>query len=202
MPGLYYRITNVNQGQLSFADAAAKRLLSIVNHPSFYNKIETARYTGRKFRLDGGNVRYVQANNPRILYQIGNGKEWGTAPDGNINLLLTLGPTNPDAIGYVRPPDPLITTNPSFFNRCMRNNNLVSLAAHWMHEWMHVSGFRHMKRGTVDRGDVPYMTGTFVVMVAREVAMIANEPRALVESIGQEYLDSYRDHFGCVDDGS
>jgi hypothetical protein len=80
----------------------------------------------------------------------------------------------------------------------MRNGSPVSLAAHWMHAWMHVSGFRH-NEGTVDRSDVPYMTGTFVVEVARERAAL-DQPSSAVEAIGQEYLDSYLEHFGCVHD--
>ena len=201
MPGLYFHITAVDNVQLAFAHRTAGTLLHIINDTRFQELVQNGNYTGRRFRLDGSPARYIQANNTRILNQILTGKEWNVPADGNVNLKLTLGPTNPGAIGYVRPPSPLITTNPAFYNRCMNNNSPVSLAAHWMHEWMHVSGFRHRRGGAVDRNDVPYKIGSFVVQVARAQAAVENHPQAYINAIGQEYLDAYKEQFDCVEEG-
>ncbi|MFH6943480.1 hypothetical protein ACHRV1_25980 [Flavobacterium aquidurense] len=43
----------------------------------------------------------------------------------------------------------------------------MSLAANWLHEWLHVSGFRHAGNNP-DDSDVNYMVGTFVVETGRE----------------------------------
>lgn len=198
MPGLYFNITAVNQRQLNFAHLTAGKLLAIVNDPEFHQKVRSGNYTGRKFRLDGPRLKYIQANNDRIINQILTGKEWGAAGNGNIDLKLTVGATRPGTLGYVRPPNPLITTSPLFYNRCMDNNRPISLAAHWMHEWLHVSGFRHAS-STPDRNDVNYTIGRFVIEVAQKHAKAENEPESYIKTIGDEYLNSFMEHADTVD---
>ncbi len=81
----------------------------------------------------------------------------------------------------------------------MEDNEPISVAAHWMHEWMHVSGFRH-KRAEPDHSDVPYRVGRIVRDVASIHATNENAPQAYVDNIGRHYLDSLDGHLSDVED--
>lgn len=199
MPGVYFRITGVNQSQFDFTRLVTGRMLSIVNDADFQDRVSKASYSGRRFRLDGTPAKFISADNARILNQILTGKEWGAPGNGNIDLKLRLGPTNPGAIGYVSPPDPLITTNPSWFNKRMAKNDSLSVATHWMHEWMHVSGFRHASSNP-DRDDVPYTIGEIVVEIGKKIARSMNEETSLIDIMGLAYQEAFIEQASDVAD--
>jgi hypothetical protein len=81
----------------------------------------------------------------------------------------------------------------------MESKQPLSLAAHWMHEWLHVAGFRHVKiDGKPDRNDVNYSVCRFVVEVGRQHLQDDGVSEALAALDGQGYLDSSLEHLDTV----
>lgn len=78
-------------------------------------------------------------------------------------------------MGYVTGTNPLITTNTNWLDRQVdgpttRKMDPVSIAAHWMHEWLHVAGLRHRSSDRVDRRDAVYSIGSIMAEIGRDMA--------------------------------
>jgi hypothetical protein len=195
---------SATQDQKVFAQAAAAVLNTIVNHPEFIRRVTEENYSGRKFRTDAPGVHYVEATNEQISQFIAGGKEFRTAPDNDIDLSVQLKRLRKKTVGAVTPPHPLITTNSRFFEQWRENNDPLSLAAHWLHEWMHVCGFRHAGKGKPDRQDVPYLVAKIAVEVGRLIQKQGGGVLAGVvdaDLLGQNYLDAEADHLFDVESG-
>jgi hypothetical protein len=175
-------INNADAQRTAFAKKAVEKMQVIVNDPRFAEKLQSANYTGRRFRNDAG--RLVDASNGMIRQIITGGKERKTRPDGIIDLHVTFARlSRRRTVGFVSPPSPLITTNTRFADE-WQPRDYLSLASHWMHEWMHVAGFRHRPD---DRTDVAYSIGRFVKEVGRALAHEEGLDKALVQELGEGY---------------
>lgn len=130
--------------QRLFGENAVKLLEIIVNSSSFQEKVLSAKYSGCLFWDDNG--REIVVENQFILNQILTGKERKTQPDNIISIQVRLDKLKRGVLGSVTLPKPLITTNISYFKDWHKNNQALSLAAHWMHEWLHVSSIRRRRR--------------------------------------------------------
>lgn len=171
---------------LTFATNSTQLLQRIVNDPIFAEKIQTAQFSSRRFVQDNGTV--INATNELISQIISGGKESKTDPDGVINLQVAIRKLGSSTVGSVMPPSPLITTNITFFENWESEGDTLSLAAHWLHEWLHVAGFRHASRRP-NRTDVSYLVGTLVIETGR--SFLAFFGRSDAERQGQGYFDAY-----------
>jgi len=171
--------------QKLFGENAVKLLEIIVNSSSFQEKVLSAKYSGCLFWDDNG--REIVVENQFILNQILTGKERKTQPDNIISIQVRLDKLKRGVLGSVTLPKPLITTNISYFKDWHKNNQALSLAAHWMHEWLHVSGFIHANR-RIDENDVNYATGKLVVEIGREIAGLFYIDSS--QKQGRGYLDA------------
>lgn len=189
-------ITPANENQKKFADDGIIRLETVINNPIFLQEVVNAKYTWKKLWTDQGIL--IEATNQQIADIITNGKERMTIPNDIINLQITLAVLRSGTVGSVSPPNPLITTNTLFFDPWMSKGDSLSIAAHWMHEWLHVAGFLH-KNKKVDENDVNYTIGRLVVEVGKQIAQAKGEPESLISTLGCGYLDSIKEHSNDVD---
>jgi hypothetical protein len=193
-----HSLDNANELQEQFAGKAVGYLMGVVNNVDFLRKIRYSNFTRRRFCTDAG--AYIEASNPYILKIIASGKERNTQPDNSIDLNVKIATLYASTAGRIIPPDPLITTNALFFNSWMYKNDALSLAAHWMHEWLHVAGFRHVKlpNGDADRRDVNYTIGRYVVEIGRQETLRNGEAPAVANELGKGYIDAVPEHLNTV----
>jgi len=191
-----HTIDNANQGQKKFANSAITRLKDIVNDPDFLYKVRNGNYSYRKYHEDDG--VYIEADNNLIVEIISKGKERNTQNNNTIDLQIKIDRLKPKVVGSVTPPNPSITTNSLFFNPWMEKSDELSLAAHWMHEWLHVAGFYH-KDKSPDQNDINYSIGKFVIEIGRQHALQNGISESKASTLGEGYLDSYKEHFNCME---
>lgn len=172
--------------KVQFGKNACLLLESIINKQSFQNRVLNGNFSGRSFRQDDGTM--ITADNRYILQQIMTGKELGTSADNIIALTVEIEKLGRKIVGRVKPPDPLIITNSTFFNYWLKKGDTLSLAAHWIHEWLHVSGFRHAGSDP-DKKDVSYLIGLYAVETGREPLILFGAD--FYTKQGQGYLDAY-----------
>ena len=171
MPTVKYDFPNASPDEKKFAQEAIDLLQDVVNSDEFMKFVQDDNYSGRRLRTAAAGKNYIQATNQQIVDIIKEGREFRENPANNtINLKVKLAKLGSNVLGSMNPPNPQITTNKTFFDQWKEQEDALSLAAHWMHEWMHVAGFRHVKKnGSVDRHDVPYKTGKNVVTTGRAI---------------------------------
>lgn len=172
--------------RIEFGKNACLLLESIINKQSFQNRVLNANFSGRSFRQDDGTM--ITADNRYILQQILTGKELGGSANNSIDLRVEIEKLGRKIVGRVTPPNPLITTNSTFFNYWFKKGDTLSLAAHWIHEWLHVSGFRHASSDP-DKKDVSYLIGIITVETGREPLILFGAD--FYTKQGQGYLDAY-----------
>ncbi|MEZ5307285.1 MAG: hypothetical protein R2684_09090 [Pyrinomonadaceae bacterium] len=177
-----------NQEQSEFAARAIALLEGIVNQEEFKRGVLDARFSYRQFRTDAG--RYVTFDNAEIWVLISGGKELNQLPDYELDFNCRFRKTSRSAkkMGYVIPPKPLITTNTTWLKHLSPYDHL-SLAAHWMHEWMHVSGFVHPDNDRILHSDVAYTIGRLTKSVGIDL-IGGGRKSAEIESLGMGYEES------------
>lgn len=128
-------------------DSAIIILEQIVNDSSFENSIKKTKYTRKK-----------GMSNEDIYNLIKTGQEEETVPDNVINLKLMVYNNEKNEVGHTDGGD-TIHTHKGYILK-----NLASLyAAHLLHEYCHVLGFRHAYlRMPFRYMTVPYRVGTIV----------------------------------------
>lgn len=144
--------------QREFAEQAVTLLTKALNHPEFETLVRATSYStafqdsrGRRSRLP----------NQRVWAILASGIELGTASDLEIDLRVRLKWLwRPSTMGWTNVGGPVIVTNTRYFNRWMRDADPAYLAAHWLHEWLHVAGFVHEDGHEDD--DAPYVVGELV----------------------------------------
>lgn len=188
-----HSLGNANQTQKDFATKAIRRLKAVLNDEDFISRVLEADYSGRKFKGDDG--ADTEATNEQIVEIITTGKERKTDPDNEVDLQIKLSPLEDGVVGSVTPPSRIITTSTTYFNEWMEAKQPLSLAAHWMHEWLHVAGFRNANsEGKPDTNDVNYSIGRLVVEVGRKHLQDDGVSEALASLDGQGYLDAADAH--------
>lgn len=169
-----HSLTNATPQGQELAQRAVALLQQIVNDPQFLAQVRAAGYSYTGRMIDSGDD-VGTTDNETIVQIVAGGKEIKRSPDGVIDLTVVLRKFSifyPNTMGSVTPPDHTISTNRKFFNRWLQSGNngdALSLAAHWMHEWMHVAGFYH-DTSSGDPNDVPYAIGEIVVNVGQTLA--------------------------------
>jgi len=161
-------ILNAGPNQVDLANRAAALLQRVVNDQMFASELQHIQFS------------YIQRvdddNRPEdILTAIINGQEYRTQPDGTIDLTVRLQNfkykgiiPNHKTIGATPVGGPVILTSYFFMNIWVANDDVVSVAGHFMHEWMHVAGYSHLTSAG-DQYDVPYAVGYLVEHIAHEL---------------------------------
>ena len=182
-------LENASGAQQAYAEAASNWLEDIVNRPEFADGVQHATYNPTLFRMDTG--QDVPVTNDILWQCIAGGREWQQPFDAEIDLQARLEPMAANVLGGVTPPSSLIVTNTLFFNQWMNANDMLSLAAHWFHEWLHTAGVLHQS-ATADYNDAVYVLGYLVVRVGRgEVDKKFSDQVLNRSMLGKGYLDAY-----------
>ncbi len=167
-------LTGANDTQRSIVERGCKALERAINHPEFDSRVRAAKFTDTKFENPDGKV--VTVPPVEVLDYVLRGLERGTSEDNEIDLAIGL--------KYFKPPTPIssgtvgATTTGTlpfhtaywFIDGCAEDNDEISPARHFMHEWMHVAGFIHYPNNKA-RDDVAYKLGEIV----REILLLPHE---------------------------
>jgi predicted TIM-barrel fold metal-dependent hydrolase len=167
----------------TFADRAVDVLRAVVNDPRFLDGVRTSSFSSSRRLTTDGLRRSMTPE--QVAELIAEGREIGTGADATIDLHIVVEAMHGSTVGYVNVPDTVIHTSRAFLDEWMRNDDPLSLAAHWMHEWMHVVGFEHPRFGK--RRDVAYRVGDLVEALGRREALNDGMPLAAVERMGTGY---------------
>jgi hypothetical protein len=152
-------IVNAGPRQTGLIQRAASRLQDAVNHASFDDRVVNSYYRERRWRSTDRRVVHVP---PKDIYaRIRAGRERATGVDGEINLSIHLKPLGRGTRGSTTLGLLPIRTAYWFIRDCLEDGDAATLAGHFMHEWLHVSGFFHYPDNSA-REDVPYQVGYIV----------------------------------------
>ncbi|MCS4168515.1 hypothetical protein [Sphingobacterium sp. BIGb0116] len=179
--------------QTEFAEKSVSLLAEIINHKKFLSAISTAKFSHCVLLDEHGRAQEV--GNEKVIEVIQTGKEWKSTADGIVNLSINVEELKRRVVGVVYPPSPMINTNKLFFDYWLTSGDSLSLAAHWLHEWLHVAGFHH-KGGAVDVNDLNYVVGKIAVEVGRSILKSTADKKS--PNIGQGYLDAINNYFETV----
>jgi len=178
MPNVDLRISNLDDWepwQVTLANQAVRLIDIVVNDGSsdnFLAQVLSGSYTYSGYRDDDGTLSEV--GNSVFVDVIRGGKETKQPVDNVINLQVALERyASSRYLGYVNPPEPLITTNTNWID--LPYIDPLSVAAHWMHEWLHVAGFEHYSDEDVDESDAVYSIGYMFEEIGRELASRSTE---------------------------
>jgi hypothetical protein len=145
-----------------------------VNHPKFKNLLlglngETIiSFKEKRFRTSRGQVQIKE--NTAIWNLISMGDERSPSDtDGNktIDLQIDLVPKRKPTVGATVLGKQPVRTGYWFVDEAAKRKDGVSIARHFMHEWLHIAGFFHYPDNSA-RGDVPYVLGGVVRDILRD----------------------------------
>lgn len=187
-------LQNANDSQKQFSSDAIAIIERIVNDSSFREQVLNGNYSYRIYLNERGN--YENADNNKIWAIISGGMELNQTADGEIDFQCEFAKLDDDGdvMGRVIPPKPLITTNTVWLKWIMSKNDPLSLAAHWIHEWMHVAGFVHPKKESVRRNDVTYTVGKIALSVGRKI-LSGGQKSAAFQMLGIGYEEAVETDF-------
>lgn len=164
IPVKLHGIADADSRQRRFVERAIARLDEALADPAFRVAVEHARYVETRWTPLHGDWRSLTGR--EIFARIAGGLERGTEADGVLDLSFALidlpGPeSGRQVLGSTSLGCQPIHTAKWFVDRCARSSDAVNLASHFMHEWMHVSGFYHWPDNSA-RGDAAYVVGRLV----------------------------------------
>lgn len=155
-----HEVQNAGPKQTVLIERACRRLQDALNHPDFAERVIAANYRERRWKSTDGRVVHVSPQD--IMARIRAGRERATEIDGEIDLRVhlkafkkrsTIGAT---VLGHLP-----IRTAYRYINAALDADDVANPAGHFMHEWMHVSGFFHYPNNKA-RNDVAYNVGGIV----------------------------------------
>ncbi|MFT5819026.1 MAG: hypothetical protein ACI8ZM_000248 [Crocinitomix sp.] len=150
------QLTDFTKGKDVVKAQRIQKLIEFVaNHPTFHEKILDAEFKDRRFVKENGEVVKMD-DNQAILDIILSGKEQYVTEDADKewDLRISLYRSFTFEIGY-RSKERIFTKKKKF-----RKLSDRYIAAHWIHEYMHVLRFTHDHKRTDRRPDsVPYLIG-------------------------------------------
>jgi hypothetical protein len=157
-------VSNATAPQIAFIERAIDRLGEAVADPAFLGAIARAEYVESRWTPLHG--RWRALTGPEIAERIGAGRERGQGDDATLDFEFALedvpGPESGKTVlgGTALGCQPI---HPArwFVDRCRAAGDAVNLAGHFMHEWMHLSGFYHWPDNKA-RGDAAYVAGRLV----------------------------------------
>lgn len=141
-------------------------LRQAVSSPGFGASVRNTAYGYTGWR---GLTETREMTGEEIWDRIVMGRECGSTADHTLDLSVAI--VEMEGIGETQLGAPPIRTARWFLEKCMQSGDRVNMAAHLMHQWMHVSGFVHS----------PYNIGHDAPSI---VAMLVR--RALESEYGEE----------------
>lgn len=157
-------VASADAFQRRFIELAIARLAEAVADPGFLTAVSHADYVETRWTPLHGQWRSLTGD--EIAARIAKGQERGTAGDGVLDFSFELvdlpGPeSGKQVLGSTALGCQPIHPAKWFVTRCATAGDAVNLASHFMHEWMHLSGFYHWPDNKA-RGDAPYVVGRLV----------------------------------------
>lgn len=158
------RIEGASPEQERFMRLAFDRMREAVTDPRFLPAVANADY--RETRWTPWHGQWRALTGEEIVGRIAGGVERGQSEDGVLDFAFALvdlpGPeTGRQVLGSTALGCQPIHPSRWFVELCREAGDAVSLASHFMHEWMHVSGFYHWPDNKA-RGDAAYVVGRLV----------------------------------------
>lgn len=190
-----HSIKNATEEGEALANRAVALMQEIVNDRRFLSQVRSARFSYTARMLDSGEDA-PSTDNDTIVHILSGGKEVTRQPDGVIDLTVVIRKFNwlyRKTMGSVTPPNPTISTNRRFFDAWVADDDVVTVAAHWLHEWMHAAGFYHAT-DSGDSDDVPYAVGEIAVRIGQSMAGAPHAEAVARVAPGAGYLEAARDH--------
>ena len=185
-------ISNNGPKQRAIAEKACELLQSALNHPGFRAKIEGMYYEQTRFTTASGEGIEVPVD--KIYDYLLSGAEMGTPSDGIISIEVSLKCFKEGVLGSTTLGRPPFFTSYWFINSCIANDDARSLAAHFMHEWLHIAGFYHFPDNSA-RNDVAYNVGNAVKELLDEELSSSGSAQSKQKSeignggLGAEFLE-------------
>lgn len=146
-----HEISRANEGEEKFLRESVVLLRKAVSSPGFGGSVRQADYGFTGWQGLHGTLR--ERTPDEIWDRIVMGRECGKTADHTLDISIAVedmdGPeTGHPVIGRTRLGTLPIRTARWFLARCIASGDRVNMAAHLMHQWMHVSGFVHGKANT------------------------------------------------------
>lgn len=157
-------VRNADAAQRAFIERAIGRLGEAVADAGFLAAVANADYVETRWSPLHGQWRALTG--AEIAARIAAGTERGTDSDGVLEFAFDPvdldGPeTGHPVLGSTKLGCLPIHPARWFLDRCREAGDAVNLAGHFMHEWMHLSGFYHWPDNKA-RGDAAYVVGRLV----------------------------------------
>jgi hypothetical protein len=159
-----HEVRGANATQRNFIDRAIMRLRESLSDRTFLAAVAHADYVESRWTPLHGQWRSLTGQ--EIASRIAQGLERGTSADAVLDFSFELvdlpGPdSGSQVLGSTALGCQPIHPAKWFVDRCANAGDAVNLASHFMHEWMHLSGFYHWPDNKA-RGDVAYVVGRIV----------------------------------------
>lgn len=174
-----------------FAVNAVNLIELIVNDKEFIERVRQGKYSRARFETENFGEFKDPIPNEEIVKLILNGKEQVSQnADKEIDIRVKISTKLSSNVYGSTPHHKLrFRTNKKFFNRWHTNNDPLSLAAHWLHEWLHVAGFRHIYiDGDPDRQDAVYKIARFAIKEGKKHVEANQSLKSDIEP-GSGYLE-------------
>ena len=159
-----HSILDAGPKQIAIAHRACALLEAALNDPRFPAMVAAENYRETRFADASGAWRSVAVSD--IADMVFAGRERGTEADAEIDLEVRLDGFRRGILGSTLPGVLPFRTAYWFINDCIQHDEPAELAGHFMHEWLHVSGFYHWPDNGA-RDDVAYHLGNIVRRLAR-----------------------------------
>lgn len=155
-----HELRDAGPKQTAFIKRAVVRLQDALNHRDFEEKLLDAYYEESRWRSTEGRVEHVSADG--VLTRVLAGRERATSVDHEIDLVIQLRKfKKKKTLGATVAGKLPISTAYWFINKSIDRDDIAGPAGHFIHEWMHVSGFFHYPDNSA-RNDPPYNIGNIV----------------------------------------
>jgi len=158
----FYELLNfTKRSDIEKANRVKLLIEEVVNNPKFRDEILKANFKDRRFRNEDQTIVTID-DNKEILNRLISGKEQFRDEDADYewDFRISLYRSITGEVGK-RKKESVLTKKKKFRQRSDR-----TIAAHWIHEYIHVIGFTHdFKRTEIRPHSVPYLVGS----IAKEI---------------------------------
>ena len=182
-----HEVRGADDAERHHIERAIRLLGEAVAEPMFLSAVAAASYVETRWTSLQGPWRSLTGQ--EIAARIAQGLERGRPGDGVLDFEFELydlpGPeSGRQVLGSTALGCQPIHPARWFIDRCAAAGDAVNLASHFMHEWMHLSGFYHWPDNKA-RGDAAYVVGRIVreILTAKYGAEIDPAITALMHDV-------------------
>ena len=176
-----HELIDAGPRQTALVSQSCQLLQTALNDPNFVPMVANATYRETRFRDANGQTRSIPpAELPGF---IASGAERGTPGDNEIDLKIKLARLRRGVVGSTIPGRLPFRTAYWFINGCLAEEDAISPARHFIHEWLHVAGFYHYPNNSA-REDVPYVVGDIIRQLLSQNKAL-HESTAMAQALDQ-----------------